>query len=134
MPSVCTLFCVKLNSGMQFCSIRAFVLIAVAALLGNAQCYGKCPGTACGSAHVPSTSCHHPQKPSHDDARCPHQHSEFASPEVRIAQIGLTIGTLGVPVLAVDSAAVFADSQVWVPRDTGPPPGDVSFSIFVLRI
>jgi hypothetical protein len=118
---------------MQSGWIRAFVLISVAALLLNSQCYGSCSTSACGSA--PSNSCHQDQKPSHDDARCPHQHSEFASPEVGIAKIGIAMGTISGPALAVDSAAVLTESQLLPPSNTSSPPGgDISSSISVLRI
>jgi UDP-N-acetylenolpyruvoylglucosamine reductase len=120
---------------MQLGWIRAFVLVAVAALFWNAECYGNCYSTVCGSADTQSDSCHRHQKSSHDDARCPYQHSEFASPEGGIAKISLAIGTLNIPVLAVDSIAVFRDSKPLIQADTGPPPGgDLSSTISVLRI
>ncbi len=119
---------------MQSGWIRAFVLVAVAALLGNAQCYGNCSGIPCGSTHKPSDGCHEHQKSSHEDARCPHQHSEFASPEVGAAKISLAIGTVSVPVLAVDSAADFTESRLLVHANTGSPPGAISSTISVLRI
>jgi hypothetical protein len=120
---------------MQSGWIRAFVLISVAALLLNSQCYGACSTSACGSALTPSNSCHQDQKSSHDDARCPHQHSEFASPEVGIAKIGLAMGTVIGPALAVDSTAVLTESQLLTPSNTSSPPGgDISSSISVLRI
>ena len=112
-----------------------FVLVAVAAFVWNAQCYGNCYSTACGSADTPSDSCHRHQKSPHDDARCPYQHSEFASPEVGIAKISLAIGTLNVPAPAVDSTAVFTELRLPTLADTGSPPGgDISSTISVLRI
>jgi len=119
---------------MQSGWIRAFLLVATAALLGNAQCYGNCYSTACDSAQTPSDSCHHHPKPSHDDARCPYQHSEFANPEVGIAKINLAIGALAVPVPAIDSM-IALDLGLLTRRDTGSPPGGDICSIFsVLRI
>ena len=120
---------------MQSAWIRVFVLVAVAVLLGNAQCYGSCYGTVCGSTDTQSDSCHRHQKSSHDDAYCPHLHSEFASPEVGNAKIGLAIGAVGVPALAVDSIDVFAELRLPTQPDTGPPPtGDFFSTISVLRI
>src|SRR5580658_411872 len=126
--------CVKLASGMRSEWIRAFVLFAVAALLGNAQCYGNCYGAICGSVQTPSDSCHQHQKSSHDDARCPYQHSEFASPELGIAKISLAMGTLGVPAPAADSMDAFAELQLLTKSDTGPPGGDICSTTSVLRI
>jgi hypothetical protein len=127
-------FCDKLNPGMQSGWIRAFVF-SVAALLLNGQCYGNCSTIACGSAPTPSNSCHQDQKSSHDDNRCPHQHSEFASPEVGIAKVCPAMGNISGPALAVCSTAVFAESQFLTPSNTSSPPcGDISFSISVLRI
>lgn len=125
----------KLNLGMQSGWIRVFVLVAVAALVWNAQCYGNCYSTVCGSPDTQSDSCHHHQKSSHDDARCPYQHSEFASPEVGIAKISLAIGALGVPVLAVDSIDALTEAHLLTQPDTGPSPrGGISSTISVLRI
>ena len=125
----------KLNSGMQAGWIRAFVLIGVATLLGNAQCYGTCGSRACGSAQVPSKSCHH-QKSSHEDtAPCPHQHSEFAGPEVGIAKISLAMATLSVQVLTADSTVISTERQLFSLLNTGPPPGgEFSSTISVIRI
>jgi hypothetical protein len=120
---------------MQSGWIRAFVLVAVAVLLGNAQCYGDCFSHVCGSAPAPSNSCHRHSQSSHDDAPCPYPHSELARPEVGIAKINLATGTLIVPALAVDSTAVFTDSQPLIHVNTGSPPGgDICSTISVLRI
>jgi hypothetical protein len=120
---------------MQSGWIRAFVLVAVAALLGNAQCNGNCKSIIRGTVQTPSDSCHQHPKSSHDDARCPYQHSEFASPEVGIAKISMAIGALGVPVLAVDSIDPLAELRLQTQPDTSPPSnGDISLTISVLRI
>jgi hypothetical protein len=118
---------------MQLGWIRAFLLVATAALLGNAQCYGNCYSTACDSAQTPSDSCHHHPKPSHDDARCPYQHSEFANPEVGIAKISFAIGTLGLPLIAVDSIDAFSELQLPKQPDNGSPPGGDICSTFSVR-
>ena len=125
----------KLNLGMEAGWIRAFVLIAVAALLGNAQCYGTCGGSACGSAQAPSSSCHH-QKSSHEDATpCRHQHSEFSGPEAGIAKINLAMSPLILPLLTADSSTVFTQPQLLSQPNTGSPPGsDFCSTISVLRI
>ena len=124
----------KLNSIMQAGWIRGFVLIAVAALLGNAQCYGTCESSACGSVQTPSNSCHH-QKSSHDDARCPHQHSELAGPQVGIAKINLAMVLPALPVLTADSTTFFTDPQLLPQLNTGSPPGgDICSTISLLRI
>jgi hypothetical protein len=123
-----------LNSIMQAGRIRGFVLIAVAALLGNAQCYGTCESSACSSAQTASNSCHH-QKSSHDDARCPHQHSELAGPQVGIAKINLAMAAFTLPVLKADSTTFFTEPQLLSQPNTGSPPGrDICSTISVLRI
>ncbi len=119
---------------MQSGWIRAFLFVAAAALLGNTQCYGNCFSTACDSAQTPSDSCHHHPKPSHDDARCPYQHSEFATAEVGMAKISLATGTLAALAPAVNSIDALNLQLLTLP-DTGPPPGSDSSSTFsVLRI
>jgi hypothetical protein len=120
---------------MQSGWIRVFVLVAVAALVWNAQCYGNCYSFICGTVQTPPDSCHQHPKSSHDDARCPYQHSEFASPEVGIAKISLAIGTIGVPAPRVDSIDALAELRLPTQPDTGPPPGgEISSTISVLRI
>src|SRR5258708_1230972 len=115
--------------------IRACALVAVAALLANAQCYGACGSSACGSAQTPSNSCHH-HKSSHEDAApCPHQHPEFAGPEVGIANISLAMAPPTLLVLTADSTPVFAAPQLLSRPNTGPPPGgDICSRVSVLRI
>lgn len=110
------------------------MLIAVGALLANAQCYGTCLGNACNAAQTPSDSCHH-HKSSHDDARCPYQHHELASPDTSIAKITLALATLDVAVPVSGSIAVCTDSHPRMQPATGAPPaGDIATTISVLRI
>jgi hypothetical protein len=49
---------------MFFSLTRACLLIAVVAIIANAQCYGTCAIVTCGSAETPSGSGHH-SKSSH---------------------------------------------------------------------
>lgn len=115
--------------------IRVSVLFAVAMLLANTQCYGACTAALRRSAEAPSTSCHHHKSSHGDDAACPYSHSEFAGPEVRIAQISVATAIPILPVLAADSSAVIPEPPVFSQSDTGSPPGvDISLAISVLRI
>ena len=62
--------------------IRAFVLIIVAAVLANAQCYGACATADCHSAQPSSPdSCHHHKSPPPTGGVCQHQHASIAGPE-----------------------------------------------------
>lgn len=114
--------------------IRALVLVAVAAVIWNAECYGNCDSSVRGPAQTPSDSCHQHQKSSHDDARCPHQHSEFASPELGVAKISLAVETPGVPAPAGVLMDAFAELHLLTKSDSGPPGGDICSTMSVLRI
>jgi hypothetical protein len=119
---------------MQSGSIRTFVLIAVAVLLGNIQCYGAGGSGACGAAQTPSNSCHH-QKSAPDDARCPHQHSELSGPQAGIAKINLAMEPLTLAVLSADATGFFTEPHLLSQPNTGPTPGrDICSAISVLRI
>jgi hypothetical protein len=116
--------------------IRAFVLVAVAALFANAQCYANCLSATCGSAQAPRNSCHHQNPSQGDKAPCPHQHSEFSGPEVGIAKTSIeTTAIVTLPVVTEDSCAVLTEPQFLSRVDTSSPPGGDFYSmISVLRI
>ena len=62
--------------------IRAFVLVIVAAVLANAQCYNTCTTANAHAAEPSSTdSCHHHPKIPPSDGFCHHQHASVAAPE-----------------------------------------------------
>ena len=113
---------------------RAAVLVAVAALIGNANCFGNCASTACSSANTAPKGCHHP-KPDRDTAQCSHQHSEFAGPETALVKVDLaTTICIGPPISPI-SIAVSTNASFLSELDTGPPPGSASSSsVSVLRI
>jgi hypothetical protein len=116
---------------------RALGLVAVAALLANAQCYNTCALTACTSAQTPANDCpKHHNKPSHEDGSgCQHQHSEFTSPESGIAKVSVAPAVLIPAVLTAGSDVVFVESLLLSTPDTGSPPdGQISPAISVLRI
>jgi hypothetical protein len=116
--------------------IPTFALVAVAALLCNAQCYANCVNTARDSDRAPSGSCHHHKSSQGDAAPCPHQHSEFSGPEAGVAKLSLeTITTLTLPALTQDLSAAVSDPQLLPRADTGSPPGaSCRSAISVLRI
>lgn len=122
---------------MLFGWIRALGLVAVAALLANAQCDNMCAIAASKAAATPSSDCpQHHQKSSHEDSSgCHHQHSEFTSPESGIAKVRVAVAVLIPAVLTVGSDVVFVEPLLLSIPDTGSPPGgQVSPAISVLRI
>ena len=114
---------------------RAFVLVALAALVANAQCYGSCATVTCGSAQTPSGSCHHNRSSHESSAGCVHQHSEFTGAEVGVAKVNVATA---IPFLAVLIATVTiaAPERPQLPQaDIGSPPGGrILSTISVLRI
>jgi hypothetical protein len=115
--------------------IRAFGLIAMAALLANAQCYNTCALLACNSAQTPSNDCHQHKSSHEDSSGCRHQHFEFMGPESGIAKIIVAPAVPVVAVLAADPAVVLMEPLVASQPDTGSPPGaQTASAISVLRI
>ena len=116
---------------------RLFVLVAMAALVLNVQCYATCWSDANISTQTaPTKSCHH-QKSSHEGAApCLHQHSDFTGPEVATSKVSVAAATLILPTLQADSNAVAIAPQFASQRNTGSPPGSSPFhlTVSVLRI
>jgi hypothetical protein len=114
---------------------RALGLIAVAALLANAQCYNTCALAACISAQTPSNGCHHHKSSHEDGSGCQHQHSEFIGPESGIAKVSVAPAVPILAVLTPGSAVVLIEPLLLSSPDAGSPPGgQVSSAISVLRI
>src|SRR6266404_479721 len=106
--------------------IRVVVLVALAALIGNAHCFDKCATVACASANAAPKGCHPDEHSEDDAARCPHQHSAYAGPETGLAKVTLaaTVGML--PVVAEISAVVPTEHSFVSRLGTGPPPANQS--------
>jgi hypothetical protein len=113
---------------------RAIVLVALAALIGNAHCFGNCVSAACGSPKSTSSGCHHQKPSSQDSAGCSHQHSELAAPETGIAKINIAAPAAILPALTSDSATVAIELQFVSLFNTTSPPGSPGSRISVLRI
>ena len=122
---------------MLSCWTRALGLIAVAALLANAQCYNTCALAACNPAQTPSDGCHH-HKSSHsseDGSGCQHQHAEFISPESGIVKVSAASAVPILAVLTAGPAVALIEPLLLSQLDTGSPPGgQFSSAISVLRI
>ena len=113
---------------------RAIVLVAVIALIENASCFANCGSTACTSTRTPCHNCHH-QKSSHeDDARCPHQHSEFAAPEAGIAKVNGAAAAATLPAPAASSGTVLLEPHLLSQSGVTSSPGPGSRSVGILRI
>jgi hypothetical protein len=73
--------CGSLTLGL-FSVIRAFVLVILAAVLVNAQCYNTCTTADAHATESSSTdTCHHHPKTPPSDGVCHHQHPSVAGPE-----------------------------------------------------
>ena len=113
---------------------RAVVLVAVAALIGNANCFGNCASSACSPDKTAPKGCHH-QKPDRDTAQCSHQHPEFAGPENGLAKASVATIICIAPPISPTSIPVSTEASFLSEVDTGPPSGCASgSSISVLRI
>lgn len=60
--------------------LRFLALVLVAGLLSSSQCYAACPVCTAPSAHT-SGCHHHPAKGDDFGKACPHQNSDFFTPE-----------------------------------------------------
>ena len=73
--------CGSLTLGL-FSVFRAFVLVILAAVLANANCYNACMTADAYATGSSSTgSCHHHPKTPPSDGFCHHQHASVAGPE-----------------------------------------------------
>ena len=122
---------------MLFGWTRAVGLVAVAALLANAECYNACALATSRFAQTPSNGCHHQKAPSshEDEPGCHYQHSEFTGAETGVAKVSVASA---VPILAElmpGSVAVLIEPLLLSSPDRSPPPrSQVSSAISVLRI
>ena len=120
---------------MGFGWSRAFALIAVLVLIGNAACLGECVAGGCGLAKAPTSRCHHHKSSSDETAPCPHQHNEFSSPEIGIAKINIvsSVAAIAWPPAAITSGLLL--TPFCLKPDVGSPPGPPTLSqVSVLRI
>jgi hypothetical protein len=114
---------------------RLSVLVAVAALLANVQCYGNCVTAACKAAQMPLGGCPH-HKSSHDgQVVCLHQHSEFIGPESAFAKASVVQAAPIVPLLTSRSVVVPAGLVLLLRANTGSPLDSHTFpAVSILRI
>jgi len=114
---------------------RAFVFVAIVALLGSAHCLGNCALEAYRSTKAPSNSCHHKESHNPDSAPCSHQHSEFAAPEAGIAKVKAATAAAAIPVPS-DFVATILPEPVFLSHPAiGSPPGRLfRLTASVLRI
>ena len=113
---------------------RAIVLVAAAALIGNAYCFANCAFTACTSIKTSCNNCHHRKSSHEDDARCPHQNSEFAAPEAGIAKVNEATAPAMLPPLPAGSETISLEPGFLSQSDIASSPGHPSRSIRVMRI
>jgi hypothetical protein len=122
---------------------RALVLMAAAALVANAQCYGICAVNTSDSDRTQPGSCHRHNQPSHTrNTGCANPHPEFSGPEVGIAKADVAPGRKQLPAtltFAIASGAfvrVAAPQRIhWAQADPGPPSGGrIKPGTSVLRI
>ena len=114
---------------------RAFVLIAVGALLAGVQCSGNCMTAACRAAQTPAGGCHHHKSSHEGQAGCLYQHSYFTGPESSFAKASVVQAVLIVPLITPRSMAVPAEPVLLLRTSTGSPPNNHVFTaVSVLRI
>jgi hypothetical protein len=115
--------------------IRAFVFVAMTALIANAHCFGNCASEACSSTKAPSNSCHHKKSPDRDTARCWHQHSVFAAPEAGITKPNVETANAVLPAPSTVAGTVLPEPVFGSRSEIGSLPCHVlSFTTSVLRI
>jgi hypothetical protein len=116
--------------------LRTLVLVVLAALISNAQCFGNCATTECSPVQPASSdACHHHDAPTKDGV-CHHQHASFAGPEagtdISKASSAHTPFVSDLPVaprVAIDSAICALVS----PHSTSPPHAE-RVSVSILRV
>jgi hypothetical protein len=113
---------------------RAIVLVAVAALIGNAYCFATCASTACASTKTPCNNCHHQQSSHENGARCPHQHTEFAAPEAGIPKMNDATAAAMLPTPPASSDTISPEPDFLSQSEVASSPGHPSRSLSVIRI
>ena len=125
----------KIKLSMYSSWIRAFSLVAVAALFANAQCSNTCAITARDSAQTPSNDCHHHKSSHEDGSGCQHHHSEFTGPESGIVKVSVAPVVPILAVLTAGAEVVLIEPLLLLsPESASPPGGQISSAISVLRI
>jgi hypothetical protein len=62
--------------------LECLIVVLVAALVLNSQCYATCAISACQPSNHRCSHCHlHPEKGNRSDQACQHQHSQFLGPQ-----------------------------------------------------
>jgi len=113
---------------------RAFIWVAIVALLANVHCLANCASEACNSTKSSSNSCHHKNAPDPGTPQCSHQPSEFTAPEADIAKVSVATTAAVIPALLSFTGSVLPE-PVFLPHpDIGSPPSLYSFTTSILRI
>src|SRR5262245_12863044 len=101
---------------------RAFVWVAIVALLANVHCLANCASEACSPTKAPSTSCHHKNTPAPDTTRCSHPASEFTAPEADLAKVSVATTVAVLPAPLSFAGCVLPEPVLLPLADIGSPP------------
>lgn len=119
--------------------IRALVLIMVAGVLANAQCYGSCAIVDSQPAQPSSSdSCHHQKSKQPTGGVCQHQHTSVAGPEngPELSKLQAEAGASFVAVLVAQQHLSVSDlsTNAAISPPASPPGIQTSPGSTILRI
>jgi hypothetical protein len=119
--------------------IREFVIVVVAAIITNAQCYGTCATLDCHPTEPSSSdSCHHHQQSPPTGGVCQHQPARLTSTEnaAKLSQPPSAGSATFTAVLVQQehSSAFDVAINVVLIQDTSPPGLQTSPGSIILRI
>lgn len=116
--------------------LRVFILVAVSALIANAQCYGACATAEC-HAQQPSSSgsCHQHKTPAAPGV-CQHQHASVSGPESgpALAKADAASHPLLAALVVMPAIATELSTVTILPFSGSPPRPGISGGLSILRI
>lgn len=116
--------------------LRVFILVAVSALIANAQCYGACATAEC-HAQQPSSSgsCHQHKTPAAPGV-CQHQHASVSGPESgpALAKADAASHPLLAALVVMPAIATELSTATILPFSGSPPRPGIRGGLSILRI
>lgn len=131
---------VSSDQGVLVRLFRTVVLVVMAALVSNAQCYGNCATAEYSPVQTaPSDGCHHhhDNNPPSKDGFCPHDHLSFAGPESRptVVKVSPPSTPFAFDLSSLSDTVTYAAGLIPLSSHSGSPPTQPERTcISILRI
>ena len=121
--------------------VRMVVLVAIAALLANSQCYARCLASVQQEASSAHSGCHHSSSSKHGSkSQCDDQHhSESVTAETRVDVAKVSTSSLAPIAMLFSVAPNLSVANCWLasrslPERASPPDKPLFLAISILRL